>query len=190
MTLPGVLNQPSLQTSQPLVSLQLSVSSATSPAAILTTPSPMNSASLSVSSTAPKQNQTSLAPSVAGAKVVQSVLRPIQPRPASPPIKVPHYTINHNHNTSSQVGACIMLICSFFLFLFFVRSPTVSLGFTTFVWDFCVCDRFFNPTIKVVTFRLRGWCVLGVFLLPAFTRLGHECQDLFSLCDEMHVCSD
>ena len=30
---------------------------------------------------------------------------------------------------------------------------------------------FFNPTIKVVTFRLRGWCVLGVFLLPAFTRL-------------------
>ena len=37
---------------------------------------------------------------------------------------------------------------------------------------------FFNPTIKVVTFRLRGWCVLGVFLLPAFTRLGHERQDL------------
>ena len=28
-------------------------------------------------------------------------------------------------------------------------------------------------------FRLRGWCMLGVFLLPAFTRLGHECQDLF-----------
>ena len=34
---------------------------------------------------------------------------------------------------------------------------------------------FFNPTIKVVKFRLRGWCMLGVFLLPAFTRLGHEC---------------
>ena len=49
---------------------------------------------------------------------------------------------------------------------------------------------FFNPTIKVVTFRLRGWCVLGVFLLPAFTRLGHERQDLLSLCDEMHVCTD
>ena len=29
--------------------------------------------------------------------------------------------------------------------------------------------------------------MLGVFLLPAFTRLGHECQDIFSLCDEMHV---
>ena len=49
---------------------------------------------------------------------------------------------------------------------------------------------FFNPTIKVVTFRLRGWCMLGVFLLPAFTRLGHERQDLLSLCDEMHVCTD
>ena len=49
---------------------------------------------------------------------------------------------------------------------------------------------FFNPTIKVVTFRLHGWCVLGVFLLPAFTRLGHERQDLLSPCDEMHVCTD
>ena len=49
---------------------------------------------------------------------------------------------------------------------------------------------FFNPTIKVVTFRLRGWCVLGVFVLPAFTRLGHERQDLLSPCDEMHVCTD
>ena len=41
--------------------------------------------------------------------------------------------------------------------------------------------------MKVVTFRLRGWCVLGVFL---FTRLGHERQDLLSPCDEMHVCTD
>ena len=54
--------------------------------------------------------------------------------------------------------------CSFFFF-FFLRSPAISLGFTTFGWDFCVCDRFFNPTIKVVTFRLRGWCVLGVFFV-------------------------
>ena len=34
---------------------------------------------------------------------------------------------------------------------------------------------FFNPTIKVVTFRLRGWCVLGVFLLPAWTSGSLEC---------------
>ena len=52
------------------------------------------------------------------------------------------------------------------------------------MWPFC------NPTIKVVTFCLRGWCMLGVFLLPAFTRLGHERQDLLSPCDEMHVCTD
>ena len=40
-------------------------------------------------------------------------------------------------------------------------------------------------TVEVVTFRLRGWCVLGVFLLPAFICLGHERQGLLSPCDEM-----
>ena len=49
---------------------------------------------------------------------------------------------------------------------------------------------FFNPTIEVVTFGLCEWCVLGVFLLPAFTLLGHECQDLLSPCNGMHVCTD
>ena len=38
--------------------------------------------------------------------------------------------------------------------------------------------QFFNPTIEVVTFHLHGWCMLGVFLLLAFTHLGHECQDV------------
>ena len=42
----------------------------------------------------------------------------------------------------------------------------------------------------VVIFHLCGWCILGVFLLPVFTCLGHECQDLLGLCDRMHVCSD
>ena len=55
---------------------------------------------------------------------------------------------------------------------------------------FAYVTVFFNSTSKVVTFRLRGWCVLGVFLLPAFTRLGHERQDLLSQCDEMHMCTD
>ena len=32
--------------------------------------------------------------------------------------------------------------------------------------------------------------MLGVFLLPAFTRLGHERQDLLSPCHRMHVCTD
>ena len=38
---------------------------------------------------------------------------------------------------------------------------------------------FFNPTIELVTYCLHGWCMLGVFLLPAFTHLGREYQDLF-----------
>ena len=48
----------------------------------------------------------------------------------------------------------------------------------------------FNPTIEVVTFCLSGWCMLGVFLLLAFTRLGHEHQDLLSPCNGMHVYTD
>ena len=32
--------------------------------------------------------------------------------------------------------------------------------------------------------------MLGVFLLPAFTRLGHEREDLLSPCGGMHVCTD
>ena len=32
--------------------------------------------------------------------------------------------------------------------------------------------------------------MLGVFLLLAFTRLGHKCQNLLSLCNGMHVCTD
>ena len=48
----------------------------------------------------------------------------------------------------------------------------------------------FIPTIEVVTFRLHGWCMLDVFLLQAFTRLGHECLDPLSPCDAMHVLTD
>ena len=50
----------------------------------------------------------------------------------------------------------------------------ISLGFTT----------------LEVTFCPHGWCVLGVFLLPASTRLGQECQEILSLCDGIHVCTD
>ena len=78
----------------------------------------------------------------------------------------------------------------FFVFCFFLRPPAISLGVHHFGVRFLRMCPFFNPTIKIVTFRLRGWCVLGVFLLPAFTRLGHECQDLLNPCNEMHVCTD
>ena len=49
---------------------------------------------------------------------------------------------------------------------------------------------FFNPTIEVVIFRLRKWRMLVVVLLPAFTHLANECQDLLSPCNGMHVCTD
>ena len=49
-----------------------------------------------------------------------------------------------------------------------------------------------NPTIEAVTFHLRRWCMLGVFLLPVFTCLGHtgKCQDLLNPCDEIYVCTE
>ena len=56
--------------------------------------------------------------------------------------------------------------------------------------NFCIRYCFLNPIIEEVTFCLHGWCMLGVFLLPAFTCLGHESQDLLSLCDGMHVCTN
>ena len=41
--------------------------------------------------------------------------------------------------------------------------PAVSLGFTTFWVKFLCMWPFFDPTIEVVTFHLRWWCMLGVF---------------------------
>ena len=75
--------------------------------------------------------------------------------------------------------------------VYFFPFPSYISGVHHFWVRFLRMWPFFNPTIaKVVTFSLGGWCVLGVFLLPAFTRLGHERQDLLSPCDEMHVCTD
>ena len=54
---------------------------------------------------------------------------------------------------------------------------------------FAYVTRVFIPAIVVVIFRLHGWCMLGVFLLPAFTCL-EQCQDLLSLRDGMHVCTN
>ena len=61
---------------------------------------------------------------------------------------------------------------------FLVRFLRMSPGF------------FFNPTTEVASFHLRGCCMLGVFLLLAFTHLGHECQALLSPCDGILVCTD
>ena len=66
-------------------------------------------------------------------------------------------------------------------------------------WDICVCDRFLiQPQIRGshIPFSWMvhaGWVffvVVVVVFLPAFTHLGHECQDLLSLCNGMHVHTD
>ena len=76
------------------------------------------------------------------------------------------------------------------VFCFFFCVPQLYLWGSPFGVRFLRMWPLFNPTIEVVTFRLRGWCMLGVFFLPVFTRLGHECQDLLSPCDGVHVCTD
>ena len=74
--------------------------------------------------------------------------------------------------------------------LLLLRSPAISVGFTV-LGEIVAYVAIFISTIEAVTFRLCGWCVLGVFLLllllSAFTR---ECQDLLSSCGGMHVWTD
>ena len=74
------------------------------------------------------------------------------------------------------------------------QTPAVSLGFTILGENFAYVTFFIyffcNPTVQIVIFRLRGWCMLGVSLFPPFTRLRHECRDLLSPCDGKDVCTD
>ena len=97
--------------------------------------------------------------------------------PLLPPIQ------RHVYMSWSTTKACGDLL------LLLLRSPAKSLDLAILVRIFAYVTVF-NPTIEVVTFRLRGWCMLGVLLLLVFTRLGHECQDLFGPCDGMHVSTD
>ena len=46
-----------------------------------------------------------------------------------------------------------------------------------------------QPYLWGLSFWVR-YCTLGVFLLKAFTHLGHECQDLLSPCNGMQVCTN
>ena len=68
----------------------------------------------------------------------------------------------------------------------------MSLRFTIFdeIFAFVHLEKKKNLIIEVVTFRLHGSCMLDLLSLPAFTRLGHECQDLLSPYNGMHVCTD
>ena len=45
-------------------------------------------------------------------------------------------------------SSATVFVFFFFLFVFFLRSPAISLGFTTFGWEFCVCDRFLIQPLR------------------------------------------
>ena len=50
-----------------------------------------------------------------------------------------------------------------FLGFFFFCVPQLYIWGSPLLGEIFAYVTVFNPTIKVVTFRLRGWCVLGVF---------------------------
>ena len=71
--------------------------------------------------------------------------------------------------------------------------PAVSLGFTMFgeIFAYVIalgCLGFFYPTREVATSPLHGWCMLGVFLWSAFTRLGLNVR-IFWICAVECVCA-
>ena len=78
-------------------------------------------------------------------------------------------------------------------FVVFVFWVFLGGGLFLFFYLFVCCvvvAVFCNRTTEVVTFRLHGWSMLGVFLLPAISHLGHKRQGLLSAYDGMHVCTD
>ena len=59
----------------------------------------------------------------------------------------------------------VQLTVVFFFFCVPIFFSGVHLGFTNFGEIFADVQPFLNPTIEVVTFRLHGWCMLGVFFV-------------------------
>ena len=104
---------------------------------------------------------------------------------------------------SLQLAACPILAPLFLFSACMCKNswgpPLMSSSGSPFWWDFCVCDSFslfsfcclflIQPQSLSHSVFMDGVCWV-CFCLPAFTRLGHECQDLLSPCDGMHVCTD
>ena len=88
-----------------------------------------------------------------------------------------------------QLNMACTCTCSLLSFFFFCVLQLYLWG-SPFWVRFLHMWLLFIPTIEVVIFCLHWWCMLGVFLLPEFTCLEHEYQDLLSPCDRMHVCID
>ena len=93
-----------------------------------------------------------------------------RPRPKTVilPIKK---SINQSSSSSSAFPAISL---GFTVLLLALLRSQLDLWGSAFFGEIFAYVTVFNPTNEVVTFRLRGWCMLGMFLLPAFTRLGHE----------------
>ena len=122
--------------------------------------------------------------------------RPVTPRSSPQPSYLPTY-VQLQLTALLLDGISPYFMCSFLSvlscaaihFFFFFHVLQLDLWGSPFPAKF-LCMWLLGPTIRVVTFRLHGWCMLGVLLLLAFTHLGHECQGLLSLCDGMHVYTD
>ena len=95
----------------------------------------------------------------------------------------------NNHNLSFHIVLVGLLAPLTISFVFSLLSPPFSLGFTILGEMFTYVAVFvIQPLRKPHSVFVDGACC--VFLLPAFTRLGYECQDLLSPRDGMHVCTD
>ena len=84
----------------------------------------------------------------------------------------------------------LQVSCNFSNVLFLSSSsafPAMSLGFMIFGAIFA-CVTILYPTIKLVTFCLHGWCMLGVFVASIHLFRTWISRSL-SLCDVMRVCT-
>ena len=85
--------------------------------------------------------------------------------------------------TSYQLSACKKKSA---VHVYLVLTPSSSSAFPAtskeynFFGEIFAHVIVFRPAIQVLILPLRGWCMQGVFLLLAFTHLGHECQDFNS----------
>ena len=72
----------------------------------------------------------------------------------------------------------------------FVKLLCLWCLFVVVVFFFCFVHLFLNPVTEVVTFHGHGWFMLCEVFLLACSHLGHQCQDHWSLCNGMQVCTD
>ena len=96
-------------------------------------------------------------------------------------------SLSHTHHHPLHLNASEALV-------FFFCIPSCTSGVHHFGWDFCVCGRFFNPFLEVVTFGLCGWCMLRVFVAsihPSRTWMSGSFQSVqWSACVHRLVLGD